>query len=321
MNVNKRKVDAPNGPAPAAPSSPSGSRNTTVPASQGGPRHGLPAPPASLPPRPVTGAASTSTGAATTTPLANRQGDRQAPPHIKDRLAPSPKPIAATGEQPTNGSRTSSGLSAGPDVDDSVQRSSKRARTDGQRGGRSDAPPMQSVWSVGTPSTEEPHPAPSLLSRLNSGSLNGKAPSGPLNEREQPTRGRGGQGVRNRGEVERGRNVTDAVVPAKRRAELTTPSTAEPPVMASDSAAQSVSTRSHQSQLPPDPDRDPIGGYSIRGAAKAAKRSSPAGSDSVGTKVAATSLLHRLQPLGEQGAGQGSDEGGGKRPRKKGRHA
>ncbi|KAI9061681.1 hypothetical protein FKP32DRAFT_916226 [Trametes sanguinea] len=292
MNVNKRKLDAGNGPASDAPSTPSGSRSSAVTTSPRGTRQGLPTPPASLPPRPGTAATSPSTGGAPSGPRAERQGGRQPPPHIRDH-------IASALHRPGTPS-TSSG---GPEGDEAAQRSSKRARTDGRRGARGDAPSVQTPGAADSGKGRSPGslndeaPQPSLLSRLMVGAANGKGPASPANEGER------GQGRRNRTDPER--NGAEPVVPAKRRAE---PST--------DTTAQSTGARSLGRHSRSSPDRDPVGGYSIRGAARAANRSSPVASDSPVTKGAA-SLLQRLQPLGEGGV----DEGGGRKGRKRGRHA
>ncbi|KAI0326558.1 hypothetical protein GY45DRAFT_99865 [Cubamyces sp. BRFM 1775] len=128
-------------------------------------------------------------------------------------------------------------------------------------------------------------PIPSLLSRLATGSSDGKGPAVP-SEREQPHRERG-QGRRNNGEVERERNASEPIVPAKRRVETPKPT---------GQASTSGPPQSRQSRPSPDPDKDPIGGYSIRGAAKAAKRSPPV--DNEGPSAGSpASLLQRLQPV------------------------
>ncbi|OSD04109.1 hypothetical protein PYCCODRAFT_177186 [Trametes coccinea BRFM310] len=291
MNVNKRKLDAGNGPASDAPSTPSGSRSSAITTSPRGTRQGLPTPPASLPPRPGTSATSPSTIAAPSGPRAERQGGRQPPPHIRDQLASA---LHRPGTPLTSG---------GVDGDEAAQRSSKRARTDGRRNGRVDAPSVQTPGAADSGNGRGPEspnveaPQPSLLSRLMGGVANGKEPASLPKESQR------GQGHRNR--IDRERNGTDPLVPAKRRAE---PS--------ADPAAQSSAARPLARLSRSSPDRDPVGGYSIRGAARAANRSSPVASDGPGSKGAA-SLLQRLQPLGEGGA----DEGGGRRGRKRGRHA
>ncbi|KAI0661421.1 hypothetical protein C8Q70DRAFT_714397 [Cubamyces menziesii] len=319
MNVNKRKLDAPNGPNTALQASPSTSRNTAVPPSPRGPRAGLPTPPTSLPPRPSVGVVSPRISGIPNAPRADRERDRQAPPHIKDR--PTASPRAPTNQPPG----TPSAPSSGSQVDEGAQRSSKRARNDGRRGGGGGAPPpgpssndtdAPAQGSSGdtrvengqqTSESDASKPIPSLLSRLAAGVSNGKAPVVP-SDREQSHRERG-QARRNNNELERGRNASEPVVPTKRRVET-------PNVQASMPGPLPL----RQSRQSPDPDKDPIGGYSIRGAAKAAKRSPPVDSDGASPGGPA-SLLQRLQPVGGAGAGQGSDDGGGRRARKRGRHA
>ncbi|KAH9895221.1 hypothetical protein C8Q73DRAFT_491809 [Cubamyces lactineus] len=323
MNVNKRKLDAHNGPNSALPTSPSTSRNTAVPPSPRGPRAGLPTPPTSLPPRPVVGVVSPRISGVPNAPRADRERDRQAPPHIRDRPTTSPR-LPTKGIDQTPG--TPSAPSGVTQVDEGAQRSSKRARNDGRRGGgvAPPAPGPSNNTNASTPGTngnthvgdgqkssesDASKPIPSLLSRLATGASNGKTPVVP-SDRDQSHRERG-QGRRNNGEAERGRNASEPIVPAKRRVETPKPTT---------QASTSGPLPLRQSRQSPDPDKDPIGGYSIRGAAKAAKRSSPVDNDSA-SPGGPTSLLQRLQPIGGAGAGQGPDDGGGRRARKRGRHA
>ncbi|CDO78097.1 hypothetical protein BN946_scf184634.g3 [Trametes cinnabarina] len=315
MNVNKRKFDAGNGPTFDVSPSFSGSRSVAPTASPRGSKHGLPTPPASLPPRPGTAMASPSATGTPSAPRADRQGGRELPHHVRDRPAASSNLAAA---QPTNRPGTPS-TSGKPDAGEGEERSSKRARTDGRRG-RPNAPsPVRILGAAdsaksrgpASPNIEEPKPVPSLLSRLMVGASNGQGPASASTDREQSQRERN-QGRRNRGDSEH--NEGDPVVPAKRRAEPSTPSTDHGSVSAiGDKAARSRHTRGS-------PDRDPVGGYSIRGAARAANRQSPVASDNAASK-SATSLLQRLQPAGEGGVGQSADDGGGRRGRKRGRHA
>ncbi|KAI0644730.1 hypothetical protein C8Q79DRAFT_792820 [Trametes meyenii] len=299
MNVNKRKLG-------------DSSELSSFPPGPGTSRNGLPGPPTSLPARPTDSLAPPGTGGAPSGPHADRQ--RQVPPHLKDRPVPSAnvEGVAGVPLASTPGERTRH-------TGEGTPHSAKRARTEGRRGGRADG---NAVGSNATPNrgvggpvhstsnevaegsqAEASKPVPSLLSRLNPGSVIGK-PALVTPERDQIPRDRG-QGRRGRADSDRGGQKT---VPAKRRAEpLLTPVLSSTP----------VSLGRPRPRLSPELDQDPVGGLRIRGAAKAAGRSSPTSGDDSGHK-GPTSLLQRMQPLGE---GNGSfDEGGGRR-RKKGRHA
>lgn len=292
MNINKRKLGDSDGPVAGSPSSPSSSR-ATIPPSPRGPRNRLPA---SLPPRPTGAPASSGAPGAPSGPRADRQ--RQPPPHLRDRPAPS-----ATGvkDSPANSSGRLATPPGASQLDDGTSRSAKKARTEGRKGEQSGGSNQTPTSAQAADST----PIPSLLSRLNPGAQNGKAAANAASEREQAQRDRG-QGRKGRGDSER----TEPVIPAKRRTESSVSNASGPPVPPS-------SVHSRPSRLSPDLDKVPAGGYSIRGAAKAAIQQAPTGGDGPASR-SATSLLQRLQPLG---GGQASDDGGGRRGRKRGRHA
>ncbi|OJT02632.1 Apoptosis inhibitor 5-A [Trametes pubescens] len=294
MNINKRKLGDSDGPATGSPSSPSSSR-TTIPPSPRGPRNRLPA---SLPPRPTGAPASSGALGAPSGPRADRQ--RQPPPHLRDRPALS----ASAAKDTTNNSSVRLATPPGASQqDDGTSRSAKKARTEGRKGEQSGSGSNQAPTSAqATDST----PIPSLLSRLNPSAQNGKAAaSAAAPEREQAQRDRG-QGRRGRGDAER----SEPIIPAKRRTESSASNASGPPVPPS-------SARSRPSRPSPDLDKVPAGGYSIRGAAKAASQPAPTGGDGSASKNA-TSLLQRLQPLG---GGHAPDDGGGRRGRKRSRHA
>ncbi|KAI0364433.1 hypothetical protein BV20DRAFT_859837 [Pilatotrama ljubarskyi] len=329
MNVNKRKLDAPNGPGSDVQSGSSGSNAAGVPVSPRGPRNGLPAPPTTLPPRPASG-----NNGAPSAPRVDRQRDRQPPPHLRDRPAATAQPETTAAAGSANTPRRT----PPPPADELVSRSAKRARTDGRRGrdgtpsgpgsasnkahaaGAQSGGSAKPVENATTSHAGESRPIPSLLSRLNATVPNGKAAGGPGPEREPAQRDRG-YSRRGMADSEPERPSTDPVVPAKRRAEPDTLSGG--PKLPSASGGRAMpppSVRSRPSRPSPEPDKDPVRGFSIRGAAKAANRPPPSAVEGVASKPA-TSLLQRLQPLGDGSAVQGSDDGGGRRGRKRGRHA
>ncbi|KAI0829745.1 hypothetical protein BC628DRAFT_1064513 [Trametes gibbosa] len=311
MNVNKRKIDSANGPVNTTPSSPSSSRTTAITASPRGPRSGLPTPPTSLPPRPTAVTTSPGSLGAPSAPRADRT--RQPPLHLKGRSLPSRQDAPGEVHTSDNSAPPVGALSK----DDGAPRSAKRPRMEGRKGGPGEGGSVASsstpskggaqtgdILSAGQPAV--PKPIPSLLSRLNPGAQNGKAAACPTADREQSQVDRN-QGRRGRGDSER----TDTVVPAKRRAESAGSNTPVAPLIRA--TVVPLAGRNRLLRPSPEPDKAPVGGYSIRGAAKAAIRSSPSEGDS--PAKGPTSLLQRLQPVG---GAQISDDGA--RRRKKGRH-
>lgn len=321
MNVNKRKHDAAN--SPEASSAPSGSRASASPTS----KNAAPSLPASLPPRPSAATvASAGIGGAPSAPRAERQRDRQFPPHLKGK-APRSSP-SNSGALPAEGP-SADGTSVSGQVGPESPRSAKRSRLDGGRGqsgsgdGASGASMSRTASQRGGKAGESPavakvqgtKPVPSLLSRLAGELTSGQATP----ERERDGQGQG-QGRRNKRERDSDResdlsvSTTLPAIPAKRRVDSTVAASRSAP----SSKVQSVSgpPKSDGSTRQPrwtDPDKDPVVGFSIRGAAKAANRST--GGEGSGGKGPG-SLLERMQAQGD-GHGHGADGPGRRRKRTK----
>ncbi|KAI0779608.1 hypothetical protein C8Q74DRAFT_704324 [Fomes fomentarius] len=333
MNVNKRKHDAANSPEAAATSSgPSGSRASASPISSGS-RNAVTSLPASLPPRPSAATvASAGIGGAPSAPRAERQRDRQFPPHLKGK-APRSSP-SNSGALPTEGP-SADGTSVPGQAEPESPRSAKRSRIDGGRGqtssgdGASGASMSRTASQRGGKAGEPPavakvqgaKPVPSLLSRLAGELTSGQATAAVAATPERERDGQGqGQGRRNKRERDSDResdfsvSTTLPTISAKRRADPTIAASRSAP----SSKVQSVSgpPKSDGSTRQPrwtDPDKDPVVGFSIRGAAKAANRST--GGEGSGGKGPG-SLLERMQAQGD-GNGPGADGPGRRRKRTK----
>ncbi|KAI0745607.1 hypothetical protein C8Q76DRAFT_34332 [Earliella scabrosa] len=332
MNVNKRKLDAHNGPESTnASSAPSSSKAPVLPVSPGS-RNGALHLPASLPPRPSAATVASSIGGAPHAPRAERQRERQAPPHLKgkaSRESPANVDVPAGTAGPSTNGRPASAYGE-PDSPHSAKRSRIEGRARGWSGdGTMGVPMSRSASSVGNApespagtSAQETKPVPSLLSRLATSETNGKAaaaPPVPAPERDRPGQGQGqsqGQGRRNKREREADRegelpqSSALPAVPAKRRDDPPGPAIHPTPTNQGQPASAAPPTgRGRQSQSSTDPDMDPVGGYSIRGAAKAVGR----GADGSGNKGPG-SLLERMQAQSES---SGSDGGGRRKKRTK----
>ena len=330
---NKRKADTPNGPLVT-----SASTGSDQPATASGAGHSGP-----LPPRRSPAPASSGPGGVPSAPRAERQ--RAMPPHLQERMFRSSPPKLESRRSPAG--MSVAGPSA-PERDPlrvaKRPRTDERARSLEPRPVAAEAGPATGngapgavqaaaaeVAGKGKP-VEAPAPAaqvPSLLSRLAGRTSNGKPGSTPDRIREQErdmdsntrrkTRGggSGGGGGRGRGETEMNREAGEPImprsVPAKRRAEAASPtSSAPPPALTRPTQPPLISSssgRPRQSRSLTDPDMDPVGGYSIRGAAKA--KPSPDSGEGMGLG----SLLQRMQPQRE-GSGHISD-GGRKRKKSK----
>ncbi len=303
-------------------------------------RNGSSGGPASLPPRPSAATVASSSGAPSG-PRADRQ--RQPPPHLKGkapRFPPTTSDVPASTVGPsTNGASTAATASGSARTDDASPRSAKRPRTE-ERGGRGggDAPasgstPSGGKASVSLPGTgpgkgkgaeasslkwEEAKPVPSLLSRLAGGPTNGGTTSTPERGQSQRDRDRGGQGRRTRRgrEGELSGSATMPSIPAKRRADEPSFGILGGSSMSHSATAPAALGRPRQQQQPSgDADKVPVGGYSIRGAARAVSRGSPGPGDGAGGRGPG-SLLERLQAQGD--GGHGSDGG---RRKKRTRHS
>ncbi len=306
---------------------PNGSRGPTNGTSPD--RNGSSGGPASLPPRPSAATVASSSGAPSG-PRAERQ--RQPPPHLKAKAPRSPPTTSdappSTSGPSANGASTASPASGSARADDASPRSAKRPRTE-ERGGRggdvpaSGSTPGGGKASVSLPGTgagkgkgteaaslkwEEAKPVPSLLSRLAGGPTNGGTTSAPERGHPQRDRDRGGQGRRTRRgrEGELSASATMPSIPAKRRADELSFGPLGGSPMSHSSTAPAALGRPRQQQSSGDPDKVPVGGYSIRGAARAVSRSSPGPGDGAGGRGPG-SLLERLQAQGD--GGHGSDGG------------
>ena len=329
MNVNKRKHEDSNGRATHSGGS-SGSRHPVD-----SDRDGSSGRPASLPPRPSAATVSSSSGAPNG-PRADRQRDRQAPPHFKNkhsRSSPTTSDIPASAPGSSTNVTSAATTGSGPaPVDGASLRSTKRPRTE-ERGGHGGgdvagsgpmpscgkdtvSPPGagmekgQRAEAPSSPRAEEAKAVPSLLSRLGGGPTNGTTPassSTPEREQSQRDRDRAGHGRRGKrvrvGERDGGResalssSATVPFIPSKRSAD-------EPAVTfpLSHSSTAPGALGGPRQQQPGDPDKAPAGGYSIRGAARAASRGSPELGNGAGGRGLG-SLLERMQAQGDGGHG------------------
>ncbi|KAI0708908.1 hypothetical protein C8T65DRAFT_649312 [Cerioporus squamosus] len=329
MNVSKRKHEDPSGTAmpSGGPSGSRGSADVTAPE-----RNGSYGRPATLPPRPSAATVASSSGAPSG-PRADRQRERQPPPHLKGKAPRSPPvtsatPASAAGPS-TNGASTAATATGSARADDASPRSAKKARTEERggrgggdmsglgstpNGGKAAAPPPgtgagkgKGAQASSSPKAEEAKPVPSLLSRLAGGPANGTssgASSAREREQSQRERDRGGQGRRSRrgrsGDRDSGRgsdlsgSATMPSIPAKRRADESSFGPLVASSMSHSSTAPAALGRPRQQS----PDRVPVGGYSIRGAAKAVSRGSPGPGDGAGSRGPG-SLLERMQALGD----------------------
>ena len=313
---NKRKADVSNGHTPLAPPSP---------APKGPPRitRNALGGPASLPPRP-----------SPATVVSGRTGilqdDRDLPPHQRDRGL---RPSSAVSARPASAGLPQAGPSA---LDSSAPRFAKRPRKDngaiqavpgpGSAAGEGNAqtPGEAANKRSGTddpatgPKVDGSRPTPSLLSRLTAAALSGKNPAQSSERARDRDREQGSRRQRRGGEKGSPDAATvpapASAVPAKRRAEAppltsaATPLSGARPVQPPSSMS---SGRPRQRESPGDPDKDPVVGFSIRGAAKAASRTSPSAGEGTG------SLLQRMQPQRE-GSSHSSDGG---RRKKKAKHS
>ncbi len=323
-NINKRKLDASNVPvSSSAPSGSSRSRSSAGPTTPKG-AHGQPT---SLPPRPSPATVAASGNGTPKVPRADRQS--QALHHSKGNGTPllHPVPNAAISKS----AEPSFDTPPSTRTDGSASRFAKKVRTDerGANGGdrgrinpRSDLVPVaRSLNVLGAAATKgkasevalpraEPAAAPSLLSRLAGQPGGGPGAASPTADRDQPqTEKDRRQGRRNKRETngeqekERPKCLTTSVVPAKRPADTSTPG------VLTASTAPSVLTSISKRDLPmADSDKDPVVGFSIRGAAKAAHTASIKDGNR-----GAGSLLERLQA----DEGIGSELGGRRRKRTK----
>ncbi|KAI1794254.1 hypothetical protein LXA43DRAFT_167822 [Ganoderma leucocontextum] len=315
-NTNKRKLDAPNGPvSSSAPSGSSRSRSSagpTIPKEQ----------PASLPPRPSPATVAASGNGGPKVPRADRQS--QALHHLKGSNTPvsPPVPNIATSKSV----EPSSDAPPSARTDGVVSRLAKKVRSganDGDRGrinSRSDLIPIARSLNVlgaaatkgkaSLPRAEDPTAAPSLLSRLTGQPSGAPVAASPTPDRDQPQtekdrrQGRRSKLERNgEQEKERPKSLTTSVVPAKRPAD---PSTLG--IVTASTAPSVLTSISRRGLSLPDSDKDPIVGFSIRGAAKAAHAASTKDGNQ-----GAGSLLERLQAS----EGIGSEWGGRRKKRTK----
>ena len=297
-NQNKRKADSPNGPSLDSPSS-----GANIPVHQGSS-----GPPASLPPRPSAATVASSLGGTLDASRSDRPWEKAG----LGRQRRSSPPSALD-------SPSSAGPSTvGPPQDAGEYRSAKKPRADDRpRGAMGSTPVFTTIRGAATAldsgdvsgkgkATEgsASTSTPSLLSRMMNGGT--ASPSARSHERDGGRRsGRGGgSGEKSKEWEGEGRNPGAVpAVPAKRRSDASAiaPSSTARPVQTSVTFS---SGRAHQPQSSVDPDKDPVGGYSIRGAAKAkaAGRTSPTSGEGAG------SLLQRMQPQRE-GSGHSSDGG------------
>ena len=324
---HKRKLGVSNGSSysamssgPSRPRSPAGTIPPTT--ALGGPT--------SLPPRPSSATVAAGGISTPSAPRADRQ--RHVPPHLKGR---------SRGASPHSSSREASaslipltGVSARSTADDIAQPSTKKAKADlvdnAKDGGRtalgsgsSGAGGLNVRGAAGrgqaneiVSSKEEPKVIPSLLRRLaGDASIRNTGVLPPTLDHEQSQKGKEwgqGQGRRNKRERDEARDrpksSTPSVVPAKRHADASSPPAV--PASRASSASVLISGRTGLEASPADPDKDPVAGFSIRGAAKAA---SGAWSATEGAKWGSGSLLERLQA----GDTVASEMGGKRRKRTK----
>ena len=321
--MNKRKLDAPIGPiSSSAPSGSSLSRNPAAPTTPKGP-HGQHT---SLPPRPSPATVAASGDGVPKIPRTDRQS--QALHYLKGNSAPQSLPVPNVAALKSEEPSFNAPLSAR--ADGSALHSAKKVRTDerGANGGdrgrinsRSDLVPvarsLNLLGAAGTkgkapevplPRLEESTAAPSLLSRL-AGQPGGPGAASTTDRNQSQTEKDRRQNRRSKREPngeqekERPKSLTTSIVPAKRPVETSTLG-----VVTAFTAPSDLTSIPRRDLSLADSDKDPVVGFSIRGAAKAAHAASTVeGNRGVG------SLLERLQAT----EGVGAELGGRRRKRTK----
>ncbi|TBU48666.1 hypothetical protein BD309DRAFT_949285 [Dichomitus squalens] len=262
----------------------------------------------SLPPRPSSATVAASGIGTPSAPRADRQ--RHVPPHLKGQ-ARGTSPHAsrqASGSLvlPTGGSAVSTADYTTRHIADKVQAEKVVGNTqDDSRvtlgtgstqsaGGLSVRGAAGRGQAADTPmlKVEEAKVVPSLLRRLAGEASSGTGAVPPTPDHEQLQKGKErGQGRRNKRERDEGRDrhkpSPPSVVPAKRRADASSPAVVPP--SKAPFAPVSTSGRAGRGPSSTDPDKDPVVGFSIRGAASGASPATREGNRGPG------SLLERLQ--------------------------
>lgn len=299
-NVNKRKLNAINEPVPSStPSGSSWSRSSAIPEGA----HGQST---SLPPRPSPATVAAGSRGAPKVPRASPPVTDVATPKFVEPSLSTP-PSART--------------------DRSTLQFAKKGRTDGREANGGDrrrinprsvsVPIARSLNVLGAaatkgkapevalPRAEDSTAAPSLLSRLAGQPGGGPDAASPTPDRNQPQmeqdRRRTERDPNGEQAKERLKSPTTFVIPAKRPAD-----TSPPGVMETSTTPSLLTPTSRRVPSLIDSDKDPVIGFSIRGAAKAVHAASNKDSNR-----GAGSLLERLQASEETGS-----EWGGRRKKR-----